>query len=152
MLTRAATIVASLVLLAGAVACDDDQTKNREETANPVGSEPQAQFGRASPEEQNLKTQKVEIRQDDVRPRQLEIQAAQPIQLEISNSGSSPCTFYLGSYIAGVQVAAGETARQSLTIPQGGSSQSVQMGCAGDDDRRGTAVIEFRGTRPGEGR
>jgi hypothetical protein len=141
------------LLLAAGVACEDEQTKNRGGQAQPVGNEPQAQLGRAAPEEQNHKTVQIEIRDRSISPRQLELQAAQPVQLEIRNSTASPCNFYIESYVTGIQVPAGETARQSLTLPQGSSSaDEVDMGCQGDDQRQGTAVIEFRGTKPGEGR
>jgi hypothetical protein len=141
------------LLLAAGMACEDDQTSDEGSAAPPPSSEPQAQLGRAAPEQQNLKAVKVEIRDREINPRQLELQAAQPVQLEIRNSTASPCTFYIEGYVVGVQVPPGETARQSLTLPQGTNrANEVDMGCQGDDQRQGTAVIEFRGTAPGEGR
>jgi hypothetical protein len=153
MRARTSIISALLVLLVAAAGCDDEQTKNRGGQAQPVGQEPQAQLGRAAPEEQNHATVSIEIQAGDVKPRQLELQAAQPVQLEIINSTTTDCTFFLGGYVTGVAVPAGQTMKQSLTLPQGASSSDeVDMGCQGDTERRGVAVIEFRGTAPGEGR
>ena len=146
------TAIALGLLLFVATACDDEQTKNREGNAIPAGQEPQAQMGRAAPEEQNLRTQKVEIMDDRVNPRQLQMMAAEPVQLQVTNRGTSPCTFFIGSYVNALQVPPGETVKQSLTLPGGRPRETVDMGCNEDKKRQGKALIEFRGPAPGAGR
>ncbi len=146
-----AMLALSLLVLA-ATACDDKQTKNRETDAIPGAQEPQAQVGRAAPEEQNLRTQKVEVFNDRVNPRQLQMMAAEPVQLEVTNRGTSPCTFFIGNYVTALQVTAGETVRQSLTLPGSRPRETVDMGCNEDKKRQGKALIEFRGVAPGAGR
>jgi hypothetical protein len=121
------------------------------------GRSPQAQRGRASPEEQNLGAQTIEVYDDRIDPRQLEIMAAQPVQIHVSSQGSTACTFFIGPYLSGLQVAPGETAHQSLTVPTTNTNtnftrETMDMGCEGDEDRQGNALIEFRGPAPGAGR
>jgi len=146
-------IVLLLVASAVVMACGDDEKDQRNNSAQPVNQEPQAQLGRASPEEQNLGTRAIEVFDDRVDPRQLRISAANPVQLEIANRSSAPCQFFIGQYVSGVLIGAGETAKQSLTLPQTNirtnNTQTMRMGCDGDTKRQGDAVIEFRGTTPG---
>ncbi len=147
-----AALALSLLVLVASACEDDKQTKNRETDAIPGAQEPQAQMGRAAQEEQNLRTQKVEVFNDRVNPSQLQMMAAEPVQLEVTNRGTSPCTFFIGNYVNAVQVPAGETVRQSLTLPGSRPRETVDMGCNEDKKRQGKALIEFRGTAPGAGR
>lgn len=149
MIRMISTVFGAAVILLAAAACnDDDKAKN----ANPVDGEPQSQMGRQAQEERNLKTTTIEVFDDRVNPRQVEVMGSEPVQLEVTNRGSAACTFFFGTFLTGLQVPPGQTAKQSLTLEPAGSREPVKMGCAGDTKRQGDAIVQFRGVAPGSGR
>lgn len=144
-----------LLLVSFASACADDDPD--EERGPAVVEERQATQARAAPGQENVETHTIEIFDDRVEPGQLEIAASQPTRLQIENKSSSDCTFFMGNVVQGVLVAAGQTVENSLT-PLGGASSNggtgtdtVDMGCQGDEERQAEAVIEFRGLAPQPG-
>jgi hypothetical protein len=147
--TVVALALVGVLALAGIWA--DDPVEQRADSVQPVGQEREAEFEqRASPQEQSLGAQSVEIRDGGVSPQQLQMAGAQPIQVEVINRSGEDCTFFIGGYLQDLEVPAGERTAQSLTLPLMESSDVVTMGCVGDEERQGSAVVEFRGVLPGQ--
>ena len=82
----------------------------------------------------------------------MNITASAETQVQVANRGREACAFFIGEYLTGLRVPPGETAKMGLTVPEGRSGETVPMGCADDEERRGSAVIEFKGVLPGAGR
>ncbi len=134
-------------------ACED----NDDDKAGPATQdENQSVQRRAAAGQEDVKTIPIEIRADTVTPRQLDLTASQAVQFEIRNTSGADCTFNLGEYIRGLSVPAGQTVKQSTTLPaqstqSGSQSNAVQMGCDGDSKRQGIVQVEFKGLVPGGG-
>jgi hypothetical protein len=148
-------MLAGLLVASFTAACADDDPD--EERGPAVVAEREATQSRAAPGQENVETHTIEIFDDRVTPQQLEIAASQPTRLQIENKSSSDCTFFMGNVVQGILVAAGQTVENSLS-PLGGASSTagtgndtVEMGCQGDEERQGEAVIEFRGLAPQPG-
>lgn len=144
------TILATMLLLGVACADDGGVESSPQPTSAPQGAQPQ-DFGVARQEE-------VVVGPDGTRPRQISITAAVPAQITVSNQSGEDCVFFIGEYVRDITLAPGEARSVSATFPdvanQPGTSasKSVDMGCQGaNDERRGKALIEFKGIRPGVG-
>ena len=148
MLRRMLPYLSVVLLVSLVVACNDDDDTG---SANAGGGEPQSQPVFQSQQQGVVRTLQVEVLADDVRPGQLNVTAGVAAQLEIKNSGQQPCNFFLGEYARNVQVPAGQTVRQSLTV-ETSKSDNVRFGCDGDSKRQGAALIEFKGVAPNPGR
>jgi hypothetical protein len=103
-----------------------------------------------------VQTIPVVIAADGVTAQQVDLTAGQPVQLELRNESGADCTFSLGDYARGISVPAGQTVKQSLTLPAqtlppGRQSEVLPMGCAGDATRTGTVAVEFKGLAPDAG-
>jgi hypothetical protein len=145
MLRRWTAIVLSLLLLGLAAACDEEQ-------GDEVSVEPTPRVPGVRAPEPDVRIREIEIYDDRVEPARLTITAATENQVQVANRGARECTFFVGDYLTGLRVPAGQTAKMGLTVPVGRDGETVTMGCAGDEDRQGTAVIEFTGVLPGAGR
>ena len=148
MFRRIVPYLAIILMLSLVIACTDDE----QDAVEGAGGEPQSQQFRASQEQGSVRAEQVEILNDGTSPRQLNITAGAPAQIEVKNSTGAACSFFIGELMTGLQVPPGQTVRQSMTVPVGTNTQTVKMGCEGDTKRQGDAVIEFKGVRPGEGR
>jgi hypothetical protein len=145
MLRRWTAIVLTLLLLGLAVACDEEQ-------GDEVSVEPTPRVPGVRAPEPDVRIQEIEIYEDRVEPERLAITASTENQVQVANRGARDCTFFIGDFLTGLRVPAGETAKMGLTVPVGRDGETVAMGCAGDQDRQGTIVIEFKGVLPGAGR
>jgi hypothetical protein len=138
-------LVAGLVL-ALAAACDDEGSDG-EVMVEPTPRVP----GVYSPQgEQRI--EEIVITDNGIDPDQVSITASAPAEVQVANRSDSPCTFFIGDYLIGLEVPPGDTVKMGMTVPEGRSGETVTMGCQGDPDRQGSAVIEFKGVLPGVGR
>ncbi len=134
------------VLLLLVTACEDEKPKDA------VQVEPTPRVPGVRAPEGETRIAEVIIHADRVEPRQLNLTAAVPVEVQVGNRSGSDCTFFIGDYLTGLRVPAGQTAKMGMTIPEGRSEETVRMGCDGDERRQGSAVIEFKGVLPGTGR
>ena len=138
--------VAALAIAVG-MACDDDEPQTQN-----IASEREAQVAQTGPDQGSQRAKVIEVFDDRVQPRELMLQTGENVQVQIVNRGSSACTFYIGEFLRGVQVAPGQTVPQSISFTGSGtqaqsSTRNVDMGCDGDAKRKGNVVVEFRGVR-----
>lgn len=147
MFRRIVPYLVIIVMLSLITACSNDD----DGSANAGGAEPQSSPMFQSQAQGTVRTESVEIAASEVKPGQINLTAGVAAQLEIKNSGTQPCSFFLGEYARNVQVPAGETVKQSLTL-QTTKTDTVQFGCDGDIKRQGSAIIEFKGVGPTSGR
>lgn len=146
MLLRVIVIPLSMLLVLLAAGCDDGD----DEGAVNVEATPRVPGIRAPDVDKRI--EEVVIQPDGIEPRQLNMTAAADAEVQVANRSDAACTFFIGEYLQGLQVPPGETAKMGLSIPVDRSDATVPMGCLGDPDRQGSAVIEFKGVLPGPGR
>lgn len=136
----------SVLVLGLATGCEDEQPKDA------VQVEPTPRVPGVQAPDGETRIAEVIIHADRVEPRQLNLTAGVQVEVQVGNRSGSECTFFIGDYLTGLRVPAGQTAKMGMTIPAGRSEPTVTMGCDGDRQRQGSAVIEFKGVLPGTGR
>ena len=146
-MTRTSWLVAllSLPLLMAVVACEED-------TDPDVSVAPTPRVPGVYAPQGDTRIEAIVITDDGIDPEQVTITAAAQTQVQVANRGSAPCAFFVGDLLIGLDVPPGEGAKMGLTVPQDRSGDTITIGCAGDPDRQGNAVIEFTGVLPGAGR
>ena len=152
MIRSSARLVASMLLIAFAVACDDDENGKGQVAATPVTPVGGVRGTNADP-----RVEEVVVYDDRLEPRQITVPAGVPVRIQVGNRGKTECTFFVGDYLLDLKVQSGQTGAMAFTVPEVARrgqdpSSTVMMGCKGDTRRQGTAVIEFTGLRPGTGR
>lgn len=145
MSTALVRFTAILLLLSFTVGCDDE--KDGEVDVQPTPRAP----GIRAPEGEE-RVEEIVIYDDRVEPRQLNLTAGVPAQIQVANRGNQDCQFFIGEFLTGLRVPAGTTAKMGMTVPGDRTDAAVRMGCTGDETRQGSAVIEFKGLLPGSGR
>jgi hypothetical protein len=138
-------ILLAALLIAFGAACDEDD-------GDEVSVEPTPHVPGIRAPDTDLRIEEIEVYDDRIEPRQVNITASAGTQIQVANRGSQDCRFFVGDYLTGLQVPSGQTAKMGLTVPVGRNEDTVTMGCAGDEDRQGSAVIEFKGVLLGAGR
>jgi hypothetical protein len=147
---RGLIIAAALLLAATAVACRED---GEERTGELPVREQQTQLQNQPQPRTEADGRQVTIYNDRVEPRQITFQTGIPLQVQVNNQSSRDCSFYVGEFAKDTQIAAGQTGAMTFTVPApatqgpqvGTQGVTGAMGCAGDSEREGRFVAEFRG-------
>ena len=145
MVYRWSAIVLIALVMSVNPACDDEE-------GGEVSVEPTPRVPGIRAPDGEKRIEEIEVYDDRVEPRQVNITASAPTEVQVANRSREECVFFIGDYLTGLRVRPGETTKMGVTVPEGRSGETVSMGCAGDEDRRGSAVIEFKGVLPGAGR
>lgn len=147
MRSRLLLAMLGILLAASVIACDEDEGAGADPNVDPTPWAP----GVYSPQGER-RIEEIIIMDDGVDPDQVEITTGAAAQFRVANRSDTPCTFFVGDIIIGRDVPPGETVTIGLTVPRDRSGETVEMGCEGDPERQGSAVVEFRGVLPGAGR
>lgn len=146
-------VAAAALFTLALVGCGDDSGGDARNSGNAATDRQAVSSQAPSDNQQYPNLQMIEIIDDGTNPRQLKLQLAQVVQLQVTNKTATDCMFFLGDLVNGQRVAAGQTITQSLNPsgPTGNTptnqSQTVKMGCQGDTKRQGEAEIEFKGLK-----
>jgi hypothetical protein len=150
--------LALAVLLVAAACSSDEQNTNNVPPAVPTefqqGAAPD--IGTQVPPLGQVRTEKVTVEDGKLVPPQISLEAGVTASLEVTNNSSKDCTFFLGDLVQGFPVAKGHSVAKAFTVTAVSgqpfdTDRTVTMGCQGDPSRQGSAVIAFRGVRPGAG-
>ncbi len=143
--TECALLVAA-IFIGLVAACEDEKPEDA------VQVEPTPRVPGVRAPEGETRIAEVIIHADRLEPRQLNLTAGVPVEVQVGHRSGSDGTFFIGDYLTDLRVPAGQTAKMGMPIPEGRSQATVRMGCDGDERRQGSAVIEFKGVLPGTDR
>src|SRR5690606_28124175 len=90
----------------------------------------------------------VQVREDALDPRRVEVRAPDQYELVVTNEGSEECLFDLGPYVRDLAVQPGGTGELDFQVPPGEPEGEVEMGSSGTPDRTGTVIVRTGAALP----
>jgi hypothetical protein len=131
-----AVIVICALVAALVTACDDGEADRQGRLPDPHLPHP------------TVRQTGIAVYDDRIRPIELTLPVDVELQVLVENYGRTPCSFYLGDYVRGLQLAPGELSEVVFTMPgrsdsTHGDDDEVSMGCAGDPRRQARLRLDY---------